>query len=367
MQCAISIYPQDLKDETREKIKKYFSLAKRYHVNQVFTSIHLPELTLEEQGTFLMEIAKIIQDLKMSCIADIGGNFIKELLENQGMMEDLKKCEIDYFRLDCGYDFNQISELYHQLKPKGFIINASMVRQSQIDEHLDFFHELDPNITIKACHNFYVRDESGLDRDFALSQSKMFEEKGVPVYYCVPSFDHPRGPLHLGLPTIEEHRKMAFENILLDLMNTYRAQGILFADEWLSESKFKQIDSVINKKIVDIPVELYDSCSEEEKQIVCGSHVFRYDSNELFLRSRSSREMAEFAKEIAPNHCIERKKGDITIDNENYLRYSGELQVVMKDATCDKRVNVVAHIKNEEDLQKFGSFREGITYRFIVE
>lgn len=365
MQCAVAVYPQKINADVRKKIRTYLSLAKRYHVNEVFTSIHLPELSLEEQVTFLIEVASCAQQLDLECIADVGGSFIQKLLTDQQMLTKVAVCKIDYLRLDYGYDFNQLKMLYHALKLKGFVINASMYTEKQIDEHLQFFYDLDPMITIKACHNFYVREESGLDCEFALSQSMMFEKRGICVYYCIPSFDHPRGPLYLGLPTIETHRHMPLDEIILDLMSTYHAQALLIADEWMSEAHFKQMDDVFTKKIIEIPVCIHENCSDEERKIICKEHLFRYDSNAAFLRSRSSREMAEYAQKIKPTRSVERKRGDITIDNERYLRYSGELQVVMKDAQADERVNVVAHVKNEADLQKLKFFREGIVYRFI--
>lgn len=40
--------------------------------------------------------------------------------------------------------------------------------------------------------------------------------------------------------------------------------------------------------------------------------------------------------------------GYVTIDNFNYLRYSGELQICKKDLPEDTRVNVIGKIKDEE-------------------
>jgi hypothetical protein len=40
--------------------------------------------------------------------------------------------------------------------------------------------------------------------------------------------------------------------------------------------------------------------------------------------------------------------GYITIDNKDYLRYCGELQICKKDLPADKRVNVVGKIVEDE-------------------
>ena len=105
---------------------------------------------------------------------------------------------------------------------------------------------------------------------------------------------------------------------------------------------------------------------DEEKNIVLGKHIFRYDSPSNLLRSVSSRQMAEKARLIKPNNVIERKCGCISIDNELYKRYSGEMEVVLKDKEADERVNVVGYINND-DLYKLSAYKDGMSYDFIEE
>ena len=362
---CIAVYPEQSWEQSKEKLREYLKLAKKMGINEVFTSIHLPELSLPEQIGFLNEVAICAKDLKLDLIADIGGGFIKEALSDGKIMNQLRSFEIAYLRLDYGYSFEQLKMLYEKLNLRGFVINASMFHEAEIENHLRFFYKLDPNISIRACHNFYVREESGLDKDFALKQSSYFEKRNIPVYYCVPSYDHPRGPLHLGLPTIEAHRHQPVESVLLDLCCTYHAEAVLLADEWMSEKTLQKMNDFLLNKEVEIPVVFEKSATEKERNIVLGNHTFRYDSNASFLRSRSSREMAEFASVISGNNCIKRRIGDITVDNENYLRYSGEMQVVLRDFKADSRVNVIAHLKNREDINKLSYYRDGIVYRFI--
>lgn len=363
MHQCISVYPNS--NSSMNQLNEYLELAKRYGIEEVFTSIHLPEYSMEDQLAYLEQVSEAAKRLDMELTADIGGPFISMALDNPAILERLKKVNLDFLRLDYGYNENQLTVLYESLHIKGFVINASMVNEDELKRHLHFFKELDENIFIRACHNFYVREESGLDIDFALNQTKLFESFNIPVYFCVPCHDHPRGPLHLGLPTLEYHRYQDMDMILMDLMHTFHAQGILYSDEWMSEKQFKLIQKTLIEKVIDIPVFLNQNLTEIEKRIILKKHIFRYDSNASFLRSRSSREMAEYAAKIFPANCIERHKGDITIDNERYLRYSGELQVVCSDAKQDQRVNVSAHLRTADDLQKLSFFRFGYAYQFI--
>ena len=365
MQLCIAVYPDNTAQISHQKLMDYLKLAKQYGIQEVFTSIHLPEHDMDKQVEFLKETAFCAKELQLEISADIGGPFIRKALSDQETLALLKQIPLDFLRLDYGYEFEQLKTLYHELHLKGFIINASMVSETELEHHLHFFTQLDENIILKACHNFYVREETGLDTEFALAQSALFEKHHIPVYYCAPCYDHPRAPLHLGLPTIEAHRWQALDSVLLDLVNTYHAQSILFSDEWMSETQFELIERTLSQRLIEIPVICNENLTEMEKRIILKNHIFRYDSNRSFLRSRSSREMAEFAAKIPPKNCIERTKGDITIDNERYLRYSGELQVVTENAKQDDRVNVAAHLKNPNDLQKLAFFRAGYTYKFI--
>ena len=51
---------------------------------------------------------------------------------------------------------------------------------------------------------------------------------------------------------------------------------------------------------------------------------------------------------IASENTISRPRGAITIDNESYHRYQGELQILKKPLPPDRRVNVIALLDNME-------------------
>ena len=70
---CIAVYPEQSWEQSKEKLREYLKLAKKMGINEVFTSIHLPELSLPEQIGFLNEVAICAKDLKLDLIADIGG------------------------------------------------------------------------------------------------------------------------------------------------------------------------------------------------------------------------------------------------------------------------------------------------------
>lgn len=47
---------------------------------------------------------------------------------------------------------------------------------------------------------------------------------------------------------------------------------------------------------------------------------------------------------IQPWNCAERKLGPITVDNREYGRYSGEVQLLRRTFPADGRVNVIGQV-----------------------
>lgn len=367
---CVAIYPNHITKEYIEKVKESVKRAYVHHFNEIFTTIHLPEYTLEEQLETFKLIAIEAKQYGLEVTVDIGGSYIEQILGDQEKLASLKEIPFDFIRLDYGYDEGQVRALYEQLKIRGFVFNASIYSKNEVDKIMTFFQSINRNVEIRACHNFYIRDESGIDSEYALRQDSYLKEYQVPIYYCVPGYSNPRGPLHLGLCTLEKHRYQSIQSVLADLYLNYNLTAFMMADEWLSEAEYKEVEETLdiltmelNKEIV-VDIQFYENVSKEEKEIALKRHIFRNDSPDQFLRSQSSRQMAEFGCIIDKNHTVEREVGMITIDNKFNKRYSGELQVVTKKACEDEKVNVVAKLLHPKDIIKLLRFREGISYRF---
>lgn len=370
---CVAVYPHEISSEYKTKVVNTIKLASKYGFNEVFTTIHLPEYSLENQLKTFAFISKNAKKYNLEVTVDIGGHFINEVLSNDKILDELKKIPFDFIRLDYGYDIVQTATLYSKLKLKGFVINASIYNEKEVDDIISSLMKIDKKIEIRACHNYYVRQETGLDSDFVIKQDLCFKKYNIPIYYCVPTHSNPRGPLHEGLCTIEWHRNKPIAEIITDLYLNHDLNALMMADEWLSEEEFKEVETTLNElskplpKSVKIKVTFMETATKQEKDVVLQEHTFRFDSPNRFLRSQSSRQMSEFADSFKKNVVTNRKAGYITIDNELYKRYSGELQVVMSDSSVDERVNFVARVINKKDLIKLARFREGITYTFVED
>lgn len=360
MNKCISIFPGLHTNYNIARWDKYIQLAKKYGFTEIFSTVHLPELPLSQQIESLRYISMLAKEYQMDLTVDIGGPHLKKILDDKHYLEKLKEVEIAFIRLDYGYDQEDVITLYKEFNLKGFVINASMYKEKEIEEKIQFLNSLG-NVEIKACHNFYPREESGLDKDFALRQDEMLRKYNLPIYYFIPSLSRARGPVYKGLPTIEKHRYSDIVLITLELLYVYKTDSFIFSDNFYSEYSFKQFDAVINHQPLEIEVDLLN---DNYNDIVLKTHEFRYDSNSSFLRSRSSRQMSQYASVIEIDNTADRLKGSITVDNKLYGRYSGEMQVVLKDKKRDERVNVVGKI-DDKDLEKLLYHNEGYTYKFI--
>lgn len=365
-----AIYPNYITKDYVRKVKEAVQLAHQYHFQEIFTTIHLPEFTLDEQLAAFRLIAGEARRRGLEVTVDIGGAYIEQFLNDEDKLHSFKETRPDFVRLDYGYRKEQVKALYEILNIRGFVVNASIYQKEELDEIIAFFRSMDEKMEIRACHNFYIREGSGIDSVYALKQDSYLKEYLIPIYYCIPSYSHPREPLRLGSCTLEKHRYQSIRVVLADLYLNHSLNAFMMADEWMCKQEYEEAEETLTvlesrlQKEETINVIFFDHVSEEEKKIVLKDHVFRKDSPDQFLRSQSSRQMAEFACPIEKNHTEIRNEGSITIDNKYNKRYSGELQVVTRKAPADEKVNVVARLAHSKDLLKLLRFREGIIYRF---
>lgn len=62
------------------------------------------------------------------------------------------------------------------------------------------------------------------------------------------------------------------------------------------------------------------------------------------VRFAEPREYSCFGAQIHPWNCVERRLGSLTVDNQTYGRYSGEVQMLRGDFPADPGGNVVGHV-----------------------
>lgn len=334
MTCGVSVYPVYDSEQDVERCKKYVKRAAELGYNEVFSSLHLPENNASDSLPRVVEFSRFVHGCGMELSLDISGREFARILGTDNGVELLKQVRADWIRLDYGFDDAAVALVVKTAAPGGIMCNASVLDAQRADSMVRLCTEL--KVGLRAHHNFYPRPETGLSMDFMCEKSKIFVDRGVPVTACVASLTQPRAPIKCGLPTVESQREMPCPSAAAQLRATCLISSILIGDPFADEGELSGVAAVCQAKPVVLRVRLSSGASDEEKRILFGGvHHSRPDRAEFSIRSQSSREMASFAVEIEPRFSAERKKYDITVDNLNYLRYSGEMQIVTHDLPAD--------------------------------
>jgi hypothetical protein len=214
---------------------------------------------------------------------------------------------------------------------------------------------------LRAGHNYYPRPETGLSFELFFRRSMLFHRHGVPVSAFIPSRANSRGPVFAGLPTLESHRKMNPVDAARQLWTSGAVDEILFGDPLATAEELQAISLLARNH--SGPVEMVirkEALSAVEQTIVLAPlHTNRLDAAEAAVRSQEARGMC--TGPIIPQAPRQRHRGDVTLDNSNYGRYMGELQIVLRPLPADERVNVVGRV-DEKDICLLDCLTPGRTF-----
>lgn len=348
METGISVYA-GLGYKPKENIE-LIKFAAKLGMKRLFTSVQIPESNADGEK-FFNEFAEIIT-------AAATNDFEIILDVNPDNIEEFNVSGLT-LRLDDGFSVEEIVELSKTSKIQ---LNASTVT----NEFLTVLLNLNANFeNISALHNFYPHVQTGLDNYFFIDQNKMLHDFGISVGAFIPSLDGKRrAPLFEGLPTLEDCR-----NFSVDLSARYLAalgtdfiiigDGLPTEEECVALSSIKENEVIIKAKL------LTDDLTTVE--LLKNTFTRRPDISKSVIRAVEGRKfLKQMGGTIEPENSAERNFGDITIDNKNFGRYAGEIQIVEDVLPADERVNIVARIIDEEFfLTSYISPTQKFSFRFV--
>jgi uncharacterized protein len=321
--------------------KERLALASKYGVKRAFTSLHIPE----ESGDLAGQAKKLLQwakDLGIDVYADVS----KRTPFHLGMesLLELKSLGVVGLRLDDFFDYETIIRLANEFK---IALNASILFEEDLTALLIKGLRADQLI---AWHNFYPRPETGLDEKFFHSQNSLYKQFNIPICAYIQGDGEKRGPLFEGLPTLEKHRETDPFVAALELFHA-GVQDVYIGDPEFSESLLERLMDVDCNNMIPIRIEGFQS----------GEYRIRPDFARDVLRLMDTRS----SKAIPPLNTIKRQIGTITMDNDRYGRYRGEVQITLNDLPADERVNVIGKI-HQEDLHLLSFIKPGQRLKLIV-
>ena len=302
----------------------------------VFLSLHIREEYSDTYEQEMVELCRRLNDAGMKIIADIEKDTPSRFgVESVAAL--VKKLHLYGVRLDCGFSREEIAKLAEEMP---VAINASTVNAE--DAKVILSHAVYP---VVAMHNFYPRPETGLDEEYLKESTAALHSLGLKTAAFVAGDMTRRGPIHEGLPTLEAHRFLPPSVGYIDLLERYGIDTAFVGDPGVSEKEVRRMRTFAVSDVIEVPCVLKTGYEDYyDRMFTC-----RIDSPSWLVRAVESRAYAGTSGRVEPAHeTVERRvRGSITLDNEKYLRYCGELQLIRKDLPADERVNVIGHVEKE--------------------
>lgn len=318
----------------QDKNENYIQTMIDLNYDTIFTSMQIPEENDTTKIQYLTSLLTFLQHTNVTYIIDINPKLLTESLYNS---LSFPKADI-VIRIDAETSKAVVNDIIKH----GFkcCLNASTVTYDLLN---DLYQSVSNFEQILFCHNYYPRPDTGLDSNSVTHQNKLILSfnKHAIIYGFIPGTTT-RGPLHKGLPTLEEAR---YGNPIVNAHNLLATgiNNVIIGDSALNDREASLLSDYLHKQHLTFNVTLFD---EQYKQIFQHQHTSRPDNPATSIRSQEARSYCNTS--IVPLNAIERNIGDITIDNHLNGRYEGELQMMKSNLPSHEHVNVAGHIDKDE-------------------
>lgn len=297
---------------------------------RVFLSLHISEEFSPDYCAGAERICRWLSDAGFRVIADVSRKTVTQFGEPD-LVRLAKRFGLWALRVDYGFTEEEIGALAREIP---VVLNASTTAPESARRVAD------AGGLVLAMHNFYPRPETGLDDDCLLRSTRALQQAGLKVLAFLPGDEMLRGPVHEGLPTLERHRGLPPSACFADLSLRFGMDGVFAGDPGVSPRELARIRRFCQEGVLELPAKL-----DGAYQALYG-RVFtsRPDSPARLVRFAESREYSCFGAHVEPGACPERTRGSITMDNDGYGRYSGEVQLIRESLPADPRVNVIGQV-----------------------
>lgn len=329
-------------------------------ITQAFTSLHIPEDdNVDRQPALLRELGAAATAAGVRLYADVSPLTLRRLAlagsDDAEQLAELADWGVAGVRFDDGFPMATIAHVSRRMPVQ---LNASTVTADDTDLLLD---EGAQPANVEVLHNYYPRVDTGLSRRAYGQANLRFRCAGFRVGAFVAGDGILRGPLHVGLPTLEEHRGVDPVLAAVDLWRGPEADAgadtIYVGDIDLDPQTWQRW-----AHLAQGAVPLRWTCAAGEgsperavAELFSGRVLSnRADETDLVVRVREARPMIGEPGAIdpavlarltdAPGAGRPRPRGSVAIDNAGYGRYAGETQLVRVDRPGDPRVTVVGQI-----------------------
>lgn len=339
MKLGFSLYPEH---HNLQECLDYIDLLARHGASRIFISF----LQIEDDISNGLKLYETIIDFAMkkelAIIADISPSFIERAGWKECLLDKCKELGLSGVRLDESLSIDEMVALTHN--EFGLSIELNMSTDRTLIERLQIaganFNQ------IVACHNFYPHEFTGLSRQYFLETSTFYHKKGIQTAVFIHSQTATEGPWSLtdGLPTLEELRHAP----LITQVDVMKATGlfdmVIISNQFIEEKELHECVERIRDPYLALFYKPMVELTFIENSIVHHTHRYRQDVSDYLLRSTETR-LIYGQESIVPRlQQLEIKRGMILIDNDEYGRYKGELQIALKSFQLSKRTNCIGEL-----------------------
>lgn len=361
MDNGISLYPG--LDNTPEENLALLERAARAGIRRVFTSLHIPETDVRALKEDLGALLQAGRRHNMEIISDVSPATCQLLDLPDFNPASFRMLGITTLRLDYGFSSQEIARLTHRFPEMRFQLNASTITSRILKDLQDAGTDFG---RIDALHNFYPRRGTGLSEQSLVHANILLHRYGIRVGAFVASQGRRRSPLKDGLPTLEEHRDEPAELSARHLV-ALGCDSVFLADSLPTDEEIQAIGHLQGDQVTLHAH--YTTKDPVQRQLLAHTFTARLDEARDAIRAQESRPLLQkMHKTILPDNTTTHPIGAITIDNEAYGRYMGELQIVRTPQPADARTNVAAMVDESEcNLLQYITPGRKFSFRFAPE
>ncbi|BEU87951.1 MupG family TIM beta-alpha barrel fold protein [Selenomonas sp. TAMA-11512] len=343
MKTGISIYPGV--DNTSEENLRLLDSAAHLGISRLFISCNTNLKNFDDSKEIFSKVVQRARQLNFEIILDMTDSLLSLFSMRTLSLSAFQFLGIHTLRMPYDYNAKEIASLSHNTQGIRIGLHASSVSGRFLGELLDAKADFD---NIDAFHSAYAHEGTGLSESTLVRKTAMLHKAGIHVSAFIPSQERRRSPLRRGMPTLEMHRDISL-SLAARHMAAVGLDSVFIGDSLPSKDELTTITS-IKPNLIVLRAQLLQEDSIQN-ELLHQTYTARLDEARDAVRAVESKQyIQEQSLVIEPTEPHVRPYGSVTIDNKNYGEYMGELQILKRPLPADPRVNIAAHIPEEEQF-----------------
>ncbi len=327
--------------EDFRSIERKLHEASEIGINSIFTSLQLSSADFNVIKEQFPKLVKVAHNLGMKIDADFGAKTAEYCGINIKSPEEIKNYGVDIARLDYGFTPEETAEMSKNNCRLIIELNASC-KPTIMEALLGKLDKSDVNKdNVRTCHNYYPKRYTGLEYNDVLVNNSLIHKYGYRVAGFISSNAHQRAHNGDGLPTLEEFRSLPV-NEKIQGMLMLGMDDIYFGDDFPSVEEMK---CLCQTDFSCVTLRYRANGESAESDYIDGKILgHKYQTGLADIeRLEPYYEGPYTAKPVRS-----RRIGDITVDNAEYCRYAGEINIMRRELPAETKQNIIGTVIDED-------------------